>query len=201
MPMISNMTRRLRLKVAAFSRNQMGFGTLEFAMIVPLMMVMVFGISEACSAFQAVKKMNLSGNALADLVAQERDLTPDKLDDIFTGMNKVVTDTVGDATATFKVISVKKDDDDITVEWSRSSAGGEPYAPGSPYAYIDEDNFFDDSVSVIVTEIVYNYTSPTARSLGPEYSYTNRYYRWPRRVKRISFGSGGTSTSQQGGGD
>ncbi len=168
-----------------FKSDQSGLGALEFALIAPIMIVMLFAINEGCAAFEAARRANLAGNTLADLVAQEREVTPEMLDDAMVGVRHIIEPDT--STLEVKVLSliIDPDTDKVVVAWSRDNSGGEPYAPGSAYSKVDQSNFYDASASVIVAETKYIYKSKIAKKMAPEFTFDKINFRWPRRTQTI----------------
>jgi Flp pilus assembly protein TadG len=170
-----------------FARAQRGLAAVEFALIAPIMITLFFGVVESTGALSASRKTLLAANTLSDLVAQETEIAKDSLDDLFVGMEDVIDSR--DIDVTFRVVSVFFDPDDkkTKVHWSYDSKGAQPYAADSVYTGPLEVTLFDDTTSLIVAEVEYEYSSPiSARIMGP-FTFEKAASRWPRRATRVSF--------------
>ena len=77
---------RLLASLRALSRAREGLAAVEFAFIAPIMILLFFGVVEGSAAYSANRKVLLSANTLADLVAQETAITKDNLDDLFVAV-------------------------------------------------------------------------------------------------------------------
>ena len=67
---ISHLWFRLRRSAAKLSKDCRGVAATEFVMIVPLMLVMFFGIVELSSGVAVDRKVTLVARTLSDLTSQ-----------------------------------------------------------------------------------------------------------------------------------
>jgi Flp pilus assembly protein TadG len=168
-------------------RRRDGLAAVEFAFIAPIMIVLFFGVIEGSAAYSTSRKVTLAANALADLVAQETEVTKDALDDLLIGMTDIVD--AADADIAFRVVSLVRDaaTGDVEVHWSRDSDGGVPYAAGSVYPGGVDPDLFDDAASLIVAEADYAYASPLSQKLIGPITMKAQAIRWPRLSNRVQF--------------
>lgn len=179
---------RFRAKtISLFANCRSGLAAVEFAFIAPIMILFFFGVIEGSAAYSASRKVLLSANTLADLVAQETSITKDNLDDLFTGMEDVIDER--DIDVTFRVVSVYLDTatGDVKVHWSRDSSGGVPYAAGSAYAGDVDASLLNDASSLVVAETLYNYASPISQKIIGPITLSNTSTRWPRLTPKVQF--------------
>jgi Flp pilus assembly protein TadG len=73
----------LRSSVARLARDNRGNSAIEFAMIVPLMLVMFFGTIEFSSAVAVDRKLSLVSQGLADLVSRYATVTDTDITNFF----------------------------------------------------------------------------------------------------------------------
>ena len=177
-----------------FLRADSGLAAMEFALIGPIMVFLFFAIIEGSDALTASRKTSLAVNTLADLVAQELEVSTTDLTDLFTGMEDIIDSR--DIDVTFTVVSLEKDeDDDVVVHWSRDSNGGAPYAAGSDYDKLPDDTLLDDTSTLIVGEVTYNYqpaitsfvrsTTLNSDLIKNGVTIENTAARWPRRSLKV----------------
>jgi Flp pilus assembly pilin Flp len=173
--------------IRRFASATRGLAAVEFALIAPIMIVLFFGVVEGSGVLSASRKTLLAANTLADLVAQETEVTKANLDDLFTGMEKVIDQR--DIDAVFRVVSVYRDpaDDKVKVHWSYDSTGAKPYAAGSEYSGALDVAIFDDASSLIVAEVGYDYASPISQKVIGATMIKKAASRWPRRALRVSY--------------
>lgn len=183
----ARMKARARRSLAAFAKSRSGLAAVEFAFIAPIMILLFFGVIEGSAAYSASRKVMLSANTLADLVAQESSITKDSLDDLFVGMEDVIA--TKDIDVTFRVVSLvlDPDTDEIKVHWSLQSDGTEPYAPGDVYPGDLDPALLDDASSLIVAESEYDYASPISRKIVGAFTMEKAATRWPRLSSKVQY--------------
>jgi hypothetical protein len=187
---------RAAISLALFLKARDGLAAVEFAFIAPIMVLLFFGVLEGSSAYSANRKVLLAANTLADLVAQETSITKDSLDDLFVGMEDVIS-TV-DVDVTFKVVSVvlDTDTDEVKVHWSRDSDGGTPYAAGAVYGGDVDPALLDDASSLIIAETSFDYASPISQKVIGAFAMNKTATRWPRMSSKVQYCvSAGSCTS------
>ncbi|TIV67834.1 MAG: pilus assembly protein, partial [Mesorhizobium sp.] len=69
-------------KVARFCRDRRGVAAIEFAFIVPVLLIMYFITMEASQAIETSKKVSRIGSMVADLVTQQPSVKTADLDAI-----------------------------------------------------------------------------------------------------------------------
>ena len=76
--------------LARFRRGREGVALVEFAMVLPAMIAMYFGIVEVAQGVMIDRKVTLLNRALADLTSQGRTLTTAEINDIFAAAGAVM---------------------------------------------------------------------------------------------------------------
>ena len=119
-------------KKAGFLRDKKGIAAVEFALIVPILLLLFIGTLEISLAVAVDRKVSRISSSVADLVAQDSDYTLDSLDkltDIATRIMVPYQDTVK-----ISVVGVEIDENGVAkVGWSFARNGGEKPAQGSIY--------------------------------------------------------------------
>ena len=163
-------------------RRNDGTSSVEFALLLPLMISIYFGAVEISNALIADRKLNKTGSAVADLVAQAVLVDDNLMDDIFDASTTIM-EPFGSASLTVVVASVVADDENVTpVDWS-DAYNGTAYAPGSPFTL--PPGLTTAGSSVIVAEATYTYTSPIGEYLTGGITFTNKYFLRPRRTSAV----------------
>lgn len=181
---------------SAFLTRREGLAAVEFAFIAPIMILLFFGVVEGSAAYSTNRKVLLSANTLADLVAQEASVTKDNLDDLFVGMEDIIDQR--DIDVKFRIVSVVLDTatDEMKVHWSRDSDNGTPYSAGSVYTGAIDKTLLDDATSLIVAETEYDYASPISQKVIGAITMKKIATRWPRVSSKVQFCiSAGSCTS------
>jgi Flp pilus assembly protein TadG len=108
-----------------FINELRGAVAVEFALIVPVLLIILTGIVELSNYMMAARRMSGAAYAAADLISQETDLTTSQLRDIFQ-VSELIMAPFDSAKLTLGAVSVRYDDDsgDPVEDWSANYNGG-----------------------------------------------------------------------------
>lgn len=163
-----------------------GMAATEFALLLPIQVLLFFGLIEAADALTVNRRVALASNMLADLVAQSKELTVSEVDSLFAGVSEILDPNAGSA-LTMKIVSVVPDPGgDPIVHWSRDESGGAPYAPGGAFSKLTDPTVLTTSSSLIVAEITYDYKPTLAyKVFNSPLSFQRQTARWPRQTIKV----------------
>ena len=143
-----------------FLRDERGFAAAEFALWLPLILLILFGCFEATRYIMIHQKLDRAATQVADLVSQAEALTASQLDDIYDAANAQMEPYDLASQGEIIVSSVLRTGGTDTVTWQRTygSAGGSSQigAEGGPAA-LPNNFFLTDNESSIVAEVLYDY--------------------------------------------
>ncbi len=80
--MFASSRESLVARIRLFSRDGRGVAALEFALVVPLLLMLYFVTMEVAQAIEANKKVGRVGNMVADLVTQQQQMSKNELEGI-----------------------------------------------------------------------------------------------------------------------
>lgn len=191
----------MRPRIRNFASDCRGMAATEFALLLPVLLVIFFGVVEGSDALTKSRRVTLAANTLADLAAQETDLLESAADSLFVGVEEIVD--VNGAAMDIRLVSVIFDDttgdgtpDSPVVHWSYDNAGGEPYAAGSVFNNLSDPTLLEIDSAIVVAEINYPYTSSLTRNFIKNVTFDRIAARWPRQSLRVQLCSApGTCTS------
>lgn len=181
------------LRTAARCRK--GTAATEFALLLPVLIFLFFGLLEASDAMTVNRKVAISGNTMADLTAQSTQLTRADLDNLLTGVITILepSDTTNLAV---NIVSVILDSGNPTVHWSYDNNGNEPYSIGAAYTGLQDSTVLNTSNSLIVVEVSYPYTSDFSHFvISAPITFTRNAIRWPRLSSRVQLCTDATLTN------
>lgn len=167
-------------------RCRRGMAATEFALLLPIQVLLFFGLIEAADALTVNRRVALASNMLADLVAQSKELTVSEVDSLFVGVAEILDPSAGSA-LTMNIISVVPDaQGDPIVHWSRDETGAAPYRAGAAFARLTDPSVLTASSSLIVAEITYDYKPSLAyKVLKSPIAFVRQTSRWPRQTIRV----------------
>jgi Flp pilus assembly protein TadG len=114
---------RIWLHTRRFATDRNGLAAIEFAMIVPIMLVMFFGTVELSSGVAVDRKVNLMARTLSDLTSQNQSVTNVQLTNFFNASNAMLTPYSPTPTqSTITELYVDPITLKARVQWSKGSA-------------------------------------------------------------------------------
>jgi Flp pilus assembly protein TadG len=157
---------RLRRAVAAFRRGEAGVAAVEFALVLPVMVIMLLGLSEVTLAVNNDRKVTLVSRALADLSSRMANLSSTDVDDIFKAASIIMQPF--DASKLRMVVSQMKvtkvgSNFQGSVDWSCARGTGAVVKPAGTYAV--PTGFQTDASYYILVETTLPYTPLFGRTI------------------------------------
>lgn len=192
---------RVRRMAAALVKDRRGVAAIEFAMIVPIMLVLFFGTVEFSSGVAVDRKVTLIARTLSDLTSQSvATVTDGYLQNVFTASISIMYPYVATPTnATLSEIYVSSTNV-ATIQWSKSAT----IQTGATQATLTTSSrHYNDNVTSIVptqllvpktylilSEVSYLYT-PTIGYVMAKAGVTLQdvAYTRPRQVTCLSYNS------------
>lgn len=166
-----------------FTTEKKGAAAVEFALIVPILIVLYLGVVELSLALSLERKVVLTTSAIADLVAQADEVDLGELQDIVAASSAILA-PFDAARMAARISSVTMQvNGKIEVGWS-DGFNLQPLSVGE--AVTLPDGLLSPSQSVIMVEVIYDYDSPIGRIRGASYQMQETYYIRPRRTEAVS---------------
>ncbi len=191
------MLRRVKLHIVGrFRRNERGLAALEFALILPVLITMLFGMGELSLAVGARSGISQVASTVGDLVAQSSAPSSTDLGNVYYAANTILYPyypQLSSAKPSIRITSVIFDTATKSttvgrVAWTCSQIGSGSFAVGSR-AVNSTVSFtqplLSDGGSVVMAEIAYSYSSPTTRIITTAFTMRDNFYTKPRRVAQI----------------
>ncbi|WP_082770462.1 TadE/TadG family type IV pilus assembly protein [Bradyrhizobium sp. CCH5-F6] len=197
MQAIADIWRNARCSARDFVADKRALAATEFAVIVPLMLVMFFGTVEFSSAVAIDRKVTLIARTLSDLTSQSTSLADADMQNTFTASISVVMPY--DAALVKGTISqIYIDANSIaTVQWSKAGviASGATQATLATSARKAGDKVTSEipptllipSSYLILSEANYTYTPAIGYVLKPKITLSDLSYTRPRQVTCVPY--------------
>jgi len=182
-----------------FRKANDGVAAVEFALILPVMIAMFFGVVELSLALTCRADVSVMASTAADLISQESIATAADLSNVYAAAGTLLypyydPSVTGSAKPTIRITSViydtvSKSTTAGKIDWTCTQSGSGTLTPTSrakgdtvtlPQALMTT------SGSVIIAEVAYNYASPTTQVLTGAINMTNNFWTKPRRVSQIT---------------
>ncbi|MGA2057739.1 MAG: TadE/TadG family type IV pilus assembly protein [Bradyrhizobium sp.] len=154
---------RVRVAITGFFRDRSGIAATEFAVIVPIMLVMFFGTVEFSSGLAVDRNVSLVARALANLTSQGTQATVPDLTNYFGAGTKIMTPyTSLNMNMTISELYIDPSSGNARVQWSNGSAprgiSSVVAIPSSLIARNPTTNAINPSQYVILSEVNTVYT-------------------------------------------
>jgi Flp pilus assembly protein TadG len=160
-----------------FLRDKSGLSAIEFALILPVMIVSYFGVAELGSFILADRKVTAVAATAADLVAQSAQITNSDMADIMESLNVIIQPFNAHDTQ-IRITSVTADAmGNTTVAWS-DAVRTSPRSVGSSFSA--PAGLVPANQSVIVAEISFTYKSVVGMFLANGITVSDTFYSKPR---------------------
>jgi len=132
MKTISRIRLRARRALRHLARNNSGIAAVEFAMIVPIMLVLFFGTVEFSSGIAVDRKVTMMARTLSDLTSQSTSVGDTDMTNFFAASVGVLTPySATPIKATISELYVDPSTLVARVQWSKSYQGGTTRAASS----------------------------------------------------------------------
>ncbi len=149
--------RIFRRHLARFARHAEGLAALEFAIILPVMLVTLFGAVGVTSAIAIDRKVTLIARTLSDLTSQSPNISDSDINNFFSIGNAMLTPysaaqnpvSGGPLKATITEIYIDPTNGTARVQWSK---GDSPRAKGSVVSTMPSDLIGKDANNKILPD-------------------------------------------------
>lgn len=112
-------------------RDRQGMGAVEFALIVPVLLIAYLGAFELSVGFTVSRKVSQASSSIADILTAKEQVSKSDLDGMKYVVRSVMT-PFAVSTFTLKMTGIQVTAENRgTVLWSRDGIGGTPYVKGS----------------------------------------------------------------------
>jgi Flp pilus assembly protein TadG len=193
----------LLFHIRKFSTAADAVAALEFAIVVPFMLVLLVGGVELGDGMAINVKVSATAHSVADMVTQNTSLSTASMQNILTGASAIIAPyPVNSSQLTVTVSEVSSDSNgNLTLQWSQSY-NGTSFGPGRsgigssttpPYAAlsvptslngtagnVNNPNNQNDQGSFIVSEVSYAYTPNLGYTISGTVNLADSYWLFPR---------------------
>jgi len=187
MPMKARIPRAvIRLLPAPVARrfrvDQSGVSAVEFALVLPIMLLLYFGAVELGDALTIKRKVTGVTSALTDLVTQSKKVTDKDMQNIFKAAKAIMT-PYDDGKLAIKITGIRIDaNGKATVAWS-DALNDTPLAKGSSVSV--PDKVAADDSFLVTTEVHYDYTPTIGYVMTGSFDLNDQYYLRPRLSSEV----------------
>lgn len=187
---IAKFWRTTRFTAYEFLADRRGLAATEFAVVVPLMLLMFFGTVEFSSAVAIDRKVTLMARTLSDLTSQSTSVADSDMTNFFAASTGILTPY--DATPVSSTISELYVDSTQTahVQWSKGSA------PRSQKSVVSiPTTIAVAGTYLIFSEVSYSYTPSVGYVLKHSITLSDVAYTRPRQSSCVYYSPAAACTA------
>jgi Flp pilus assembly protein TadG len=198
MSLFAPMWWRLRRRIGDLAHDCRGIAATEFAMIVPIMLVLFFGMVELGSAVAIKRKLTLTARAASDLTSQTLDSVKNTdMQNVFAASGAIMLPyPLTPLTATVSEVFIDKNKI-AKIQWSQSASvamvGGSPQATLNPSPHKPKDTvtvpegLLVANTWLIWSEVSYTYTPAVGYVLKTGPTMNDETYTRPRQSTCVDY--------------
>lgn len=160
-----------------------GMAAVEFALILPALLALLFGGLEVTNVLIVRADVSNMTSSAADLIAQESTVGDADMTNVFSALTALIYPY---STTPARIIITSVIDDGKgggKVAWS-DAYNGTAHTVGA--AMTVPTGLITTGGSVVVSEVTYTYTTPSAYLVKIPVTMSNTFYSHPRRVAQIA---------------
>lgn len=192
---VSAMSVVLNRLVRRFLTERGGVSAVEFALILPLMLLIYAGCSEVTTALMIDRKVSRAASTISDLVAQQTSISTTLMNGIFDATTAII-EPYDASVAKVLVVVIDIKSSGQTVAWSKArydTAATANVAP--PTALKVPSTIGSVGDEVVVGRVTYSFTSPFSSILqsftgSSTYNFSHIFFLKPRQGTTITFTGG-----------
>jgi Flp pilus assembly protein TadG len=176
------------LRTKGFLTDRRGVAAVEFAMIAPIMLLFYFGLAEFTQAMIAERHAIRTASAIGDLIAQNSEITATGaggVSDVFAIADTLMKPFPTSGKMKLCVASISADANGAkTVDWSQNKNDSTCPAKNTKITTVSSD-LLAANQSVIMSRVIYSYTSPVNQAMKVNPTFTKTFYLRPRRSTTV----------------
>lgn len=166
-------------------RQSDGLAATEFALLLPAMLTLYFGVTEVADGLMANTKASSVAATAADLAAQNDKLCNSEVTDLFAAASAVMFPYPTNSMKIVITSLIDAGNNQIKVEWS-DAMNGTPRTVGSFVTIPSGLVTSGSGNSVILAEVTYNYSSPAGQLIYGTLPMSGKFYMHPRRTTTVT---------------
>lgn len=156
--------RTLARLLARYARDARGIGSIEFALIFPVMVIMYFGLIDAGNLLSASRRVTLTASTLADLATQAPGtVTTADLDGFFDAASAIMEPFPASSIA-LEIFGYKKDGANVKLDWQHKNAAASCGAAPTPDAEMED--LMAEGNDLVVARVCFDWEPITGKIFG-----------------------------------
>lgn len=193
--MASPLPNRFRRRLAQLKADKRGIAATEFALLLPVMLVLFVAVGEVGEAISISRKVTIAARTIPDLVTQYAALSTTDMNSLLGAAAQVMT-PYNSSNVTVIVSEITTDSSsNATFDWS-AAYNGTAYTAGQAIpAQLKQKLQLPASVSVVLGQVQYRYTPVFGYNIIGTTVLSDQIYLNPRLCIKIAYGASTTTST------
>jgi Flp pilus assembly protein TadG len=177
----------MRLNLRRLARDSGGVAAVEFALLLPILVLIYFGSVELTQGVMTQERTEHVASTVGDLIAQSSTITSAQVTDIFN-VGATVMYPYPTTSLKMRASSLQADSNGVVkVVWSQAAGGLSPLTAGSTVTGLPT-NIVDANESVIMAESQDTYASAFGWVMPQPVVFNQKAYLHPRLSSQVTCG-------------
>lgn len=170
------------------AREERGASAVEFALIMPVIAMLLFGSAGMFDHIQAKQRAIKATDTLGDLIARTQEMNDTERDAVFSAVELMLGKYADRVTVNISISGVVYDEDEavMRVVWSEKYNQGAQLVVGQELP-AEGLPIIPDSEMLILTATDFSYRSPVYFLTGEDWTFTQSAVRKPRLIPVIQY--------------
>ncbi len=179
----------MKRRFSGFLTCRQAVVAIEFAMIVPVMLVMFAGLTEICEVLSVERRINQIAVTTADLVAQDESVSTSAMADIHAGDTAIIAPYDSSALQILTCAIYADSSGHQIVRWCKGFNDTALSAGVASPVTIDQA-LMTSAEDMVVVRVKYGFSSPftSLLAINAKYSLARTYFERPRVSSTITAG-------------
>ena len=174
----------LRLALNRISDDRRGVALIEFAMVLPILIIMFMGGFQLMEAVSVYRKVTTTSRSIGDLITQRASISEADIQTYLDASAQIMAPYRIDR-GKFRVSLIHLESDGTAkVVWSRTKDGTNQLAANSSYAL--PNALKQQGIDIIVTDVSYNYVPLAFSSLIGDIPFKDQTFMIPRKDSTVA---------------
>lgn len=185
----------LRLVLRRLAVETRAGSAVEFAIILPFMLLVFLGTYDLCNGIAADRKVTITARTLSDLIAQATQVKSSDVTNSFTAASYVMMPFGGAPVQTVSEVKIDATTTPTkaTIQWSQSSSG--TGRPTNQAVTVPTGLVTSGSVTYLIwSEVSYTYQPFVSYVFKSAFALTDQFYARPRQSPCVFYNPVGTPT-------
>jgi Flp pilus assembly protein TadG len=174
----------MRRRLPALLRDTRGVSAVEFALVAPVAILLMFGEFMLCDAATAKRKLTIAAHTLADLVARQSSVSASSLASFTSACAEIIAPY---SAASMSIVIAELSTDGsghTTVTWS-AALNGTPLTQGAAFA--PPAGVAQANTSLIYSNVAYQYTPAFGQGPFGTMTLQSQFYMNPRVTATVAY--------------